>query len=95
MKVTVDKFGRILIPKAVRDKFELSAGSELELNISEEGFFVTPVEGDMKIVREGGMVYIAGYSNDIDIVEQIQKDREDRMNRILGLGDDEDEDSDQ
>ena len=43
MEVTVDKYGRIVIPKAVRERLGLQAGSTLELGIE-------PVEGGAEAI---------------------------------------------
>lgn len=37
MRTTVDKSGRVLIPKALRDQFGLTAGTELVLYVHEGG----------------------------------------------------------
>ncbi len=38
MEVTVDDYGRIVIPKPIRDRLGLESGSSLELDVaSEEG----------------------------------------------------------
>ena len=37
VKAKLDKFGRVLIPKSLRDEHGLEAGSELELSRSEQG----------------------------------------------------------
>jgi AbrB family looped-hinge helix DNA binding protein len=37
MMVVIDKAGRVVIPKEIRDRFELTAGSELELVVLREG----------------------------------------------------------
>ncbi|MDR0627500.1 MAG: AbrB/MazE/SpoVT family DNA-binding domain-containing protein [Bifidobacteriaceae bacterium] len=39
--VTIDKAGRVVIPKAIRDRYSLAAGSELEILAQRDGLKLT------------------------------------------------------
>ena len=60
MAATVDHFGRILIPKAIRDAAGLRAGTEVEFVADGEGVrLLSPKEGEL--LREvDGVLVIAG-----------------------------------
>ena len=89
MKVAVDKFGRILIPKVVRDQLGIDAGTEVELRVEDGNLHARVIRDEGRLVREGNMVYIVSEgSTNVDVVELIRQDREARMRRIAGLDDD-------
>ena len=54
MKVTVDSVGRIVIPKPLRDRLGIGAGSELEMIESETGVRLDIVAAAPRVVRSGG-----------------------------------------
>lgn len=43
MLVTIDRAGRVVIPKDVRDQLSLEANAELELTLDGHGLLLTPV----------------------------------------------------
>jgi AbrB family looped-hinge helix DNA binding protein len=53
--ITVDKAGRIVLPKPVRDKLQLQAGDSLELETSGEEITLRPVRAKMRLQRVDGM----------------------------------------
>lgn len=90
MIVTIDKFGRVLIPKAIRDRLGLEPGSELTLEVRESAdapsIELRTEEIQPQLVREGGLLLYNGkLPEDFDIVEFIRQQREERSRRIMGL----------
>jgi len=53
--ITMDKAGRIVVPKPVRDELQLQAGDSLELEISGQAITLRPVRAKARLVREDGM----------------------------------------
>jgi AbrB family looped-hinge helix DNA binding protein len=53
MTVSVDKAGRIVLPKKLRDRFRLHAGSELEIVPGKSGLELRPVEQKSAMKRVG------------------------------------------
>jgi AbrB family looped-hinge helix DNA binding protein len=53
--LTVDKAGRVVLPKPVRDELQLSAGDSLELEISEEQIVLRPVKGRVGMRKKQGI----------------------------------------
>jgi AbrB family looped-hinge helix DNA binding protein len=51
--IQIDRAGRIVLPKAVRDKFNLSAGDKLRLDVDEAGIHLAPSLAAGKLIREG------------------------------------------
>ncbi len=60
MRLVVDKAGRIVIPKALRDRLRLSPGTELEAEIEEDRLVATPVGGpEVVLIEEKGRLVAA------------------------------------
>ena len=84
MTLRIDPAGRIVLPKPLRDRFGLRAGTELELTESAEGLLLKPVGQRPSLVRKGPFLLHqgtppAGY----DLVRAIEDDREDRLHSLL------------
>jgi AbrB family looped-hinge helix DNA binding protein len=50
-KLTIDKLGRIVLPKPVREKLQLSAGDELELESLDDRITLRPVRGTARLKK--------------------------------------------
>lgn len=57
MRTTIDKAGRLVIPKLLRDHVGLQAG-EVEVLVDGSGLRIEPVAGE-ELVDEGGRIVIA------------------------------------
>lgn len=42
MKTTLDRMSRIVVPKAIRDRFALGPGDRLEITVRPDGILLTP-----------------------------------------------------
>jgi AbrB family looped-hinge helix DNA binding protein len=84
--LTIDKAGRIVLPKPVRDELQLSPGDSLEVESSEERVILRPVRGNGRIYKKQGVwVFDSGEPLDGDVVnETIRQVREERHRRNLG-----------
>jgi AbrB family looped-hinge helix DNA binding protein len=60
-RLTLDKAGRIVLPKVMRDELQLGAGDSLELESSEDRIVLRPVRGSMPLRKKQGIwVFRAG-----------------------------------
>jgi AbrB family looped-hinge helix DNA binding protein len=57
--LTVDKAGRVVLPKPVRDELQLSAGDSLELESSEDQIVLRPVRGTAGLRKKQGIWVLA------------------------------------
>lgn len=81
METTLDKLGRIVIPKQVRDDLGLSPGSVLKVEERAEGIVLTPVaEITPLALRDGVLVFTGEVEGDID--EALLRDRAERSRRL-------------
>jgi len=92
MEVTIDKFGRILIPKKIREALGLKPGQVLELFANKKTSKIELVSlKDVKAtvnIKESGLPVIEfnpPVEMDIDVVEWIKGDREERTKKISGI----------
>jgi AbrB family looped-hinge helix DNA binding protein len=79
--LTMDKAGRVVLPKAVREELQLSPGDSLEVESSEERIILRPVRGNGRIYKKqrvwvmhgGGPLSVEAVEKTID---QIRRERE-------------------
>jgi AbrB family looped-hinge helix DNA binding protein len=57
MRTTIDKAGRLVIPRSLRDRIGLSAGGEVELELDGAAVRIEPVAGT-GLREEGGLLVI-------------------------------------
>jgi AbrB family looped-hinge helix DNA binding protein len=55
MLVTIDRVGRVVIPKDIRDRLALGSDAELEVDLEGDSIRLTPVRqrGRQMVVRDG------------------------------------------
>lgn len=53
MKVTIDRAGRLVVPKPLRDELNLEPGATLEVRAREGRLELEPVAVPMRLVRRG------------------------------------------
>lgn len=67
METTVDRFGRVVIPKKLREELGLRPGSVLRVDAAAGEILLRPVSGDSLVEREGSVLVFTGRSaGDID-----------------------------
>jgi AbrB family looped-hinge helix DNA binding protein len=57
MRTTIDKAGRVVIPRSLRDRIGLSGGGEVELELDGATVRIAPVVGN-ELREEGGLLFI-------------------------------------
>jgi AbrB family looped-hinge helix DNA binding protein len=86
MTLKVDKAGRVILPKPVRDRLGLRAGSDIELQETAEGVVLKPAHRRPSLIRKGGfLVHTGEIPPGYDILKAIDEDREERMRKAWGL----------
>ena len=86
MTLKIDKAGRVILPKPVRDRLGLHAGSDLEIRETPEGIVLRPTHQRPSLVKKGGFwVYTGEIPQGYDILRAIDEDREERMRKAWGL----------
>ncbi len=84
--LTLDKTGRLVLPKPVRDELQLRPGDSLELESSEERIVLRPARGNARMRKKQGIwVLHGGAPLSASVVrETIRRVREERERKVLG-----------
>lgn len=56
MKTTIDKAGRVVIPKRLREELGLRAGQEIEVSVRDGNIEIEPVPTPTRLVRRGKLL---------------------------------------
>jgi AbrB family looped-hinge helix DNA binding protein len=54
-RLTLDKAGRLVIPKSLRDELHLGPGDSLEMEVAGEEITLRPVRGTAPLTKERGV----------------------------------------
>jgi AbrB family looped-hinge helix DNA binding protein len=85
MQLQIDKAGRIILPKPVRDRWGLRAGSALELHEMREGILLKPQAPEPTLAQEDGFwVFTGALPECFDVNSEIQNERKERMRKAWG-----------
>lgn len=80
----LDQFGRIVIPKAIRDDLGLEPGAELEIAEDGETITLTPTDLPPCVRRKGHILVYTGKAVG-DLVGAVRRDREERIRKVSGM----------
>lgn len=85
-RLTLDKAGRIVLPKPLRDELRLQPGDTLEIESSSEEITLRPTRGQAQLRKKHGVwVYRSGEPLSQQTVDRtVQEVRQERENHILG-----------
>lgn len=84
--VSLDKAGRIVLPKPVRDELQVGPGDSLEVESSEDKIILRPARGKGRMRKEHGVwVFDSGRPLSAEVVRKtIEQVRRERERSILG-----------
>jgi AbrB family looped-hinge helix DNA binding protein len=86
VKIKIDKAGRVVIPKSVRERFRFGEGGELQLEEFPGGIFLTPLRLAPSMVRENGnLVHLGRVPRCFDWNQFIEDIREEQIKELSGL----------
>jgi AbrB family looped-hinge helix DNA binding protein len=80
---TIDRFGRVLIPKRLRDAVGLREGTELEIVAEGRALRLVPREEGAVFKRVGGVLVITSTPTG-DLVDAVERVRAERHRRMRG-----------
>jgi AbrB family looped-hinge helix DNA binding protein len=79
---SVDRFGRVVIPKATRDHFGLAPGTAVTVVDAEEGVLLRPGAPEAPVAARGGVLVFAGRTT-ADPETHVRRAREERIRSFL------------
>ncbi|HTP06476.1 MAG TPA: AbrB/MazE/SpoVT family DNA-binding domain-containing protein [Nitrospirota bacterium] len=83
MKTTLDRFGRVVVPKDIRDRLGLRPGAEIEIDEKGNEVVLKPVEQEPALmVREGILVYSGTATGDLR--GAVRAHRDERLKKASG-----------
>ena len=82
----IDKAGRLVVPKKMRDALHLVPGSRLTLDQQGESIVIRPESNTNELYKKQGLWVYHGSSQITpqEVHDMIEKDRETRERRIMG-----------
>ena len=84
--VEIDKAGRLVVPKKVRDELHLVPGTRLTLQQNGQTITLEPESKPRGLYRERGMlVYDTGRPVPPEAVHWLNEDREERADYVSGI----------
>ena len=88
MIITIDSAGRLVIPKSLREQFNLVPGCKLEIEASAKGMTLRRSDAEPALVRKQGILIHHGSSRSaLDIGEFVRAERDARHTRIASNAD--------
>lgn len=80
--VTIDKAGRVVIPKALRDELRLQAGDTLELETEGERVTLRPVRSSTRLRKDRGVwVFRASHPVSAAVSERVLREVREQRSR--------------
>jgi AbrB family looped-hinge helix DNA binding protein len=84
VKLTLDRAGRVLIPKALREEWRLRPGDSLRLDQKGEEITLRPVRPKALLKKERGVWVYQGEPTTTSIPDLIDREREKRLREPMG-----------
>lgn len=83
MELSIDKFGRVVIPKKLREHLGVGLSLKVEVKETAEGILLKPVRRASGLVRKGGILVHQGEpSPHINWDSLVEDEREERIRKI-------------
>lgn len=82
-KITIDRVGRVIIPKPIREELHLKPGDSLELESGGDQITLRPVRPKATLKKEHGVWVYQGEPTDLSIVDLIAREREKRIRQLI------------
>lgn len=83
METTLDRFGRIVIPKPLRDDLGLHEGSVLEIEERDDGIVLSVRRVEPDLMREEGVLVFTGEATG-DLERAVEDHRRRRLAHVAG-----------
>jgi AbrB family looped-hinge helix DNA binding protein len=83
MKITIDRAGRVVIPKQIRERYHMQPGTEIEIETEADGISLKARDEKPSLLRKKGILVHHGSDTvTLDSAQFINREREYRNNEI-------------
>ena len=79
--IPIDKAGRVVLPKAIRERMHLHEGSRLHVDVVGDKIELTPEAEEVQIEERDGLRVIVGWEG-FDAAEAVRDAREEHLERL-------------
>ena len=83
-KITLDKAGRVMIPKTLRKELHLGSGDTLQLESEGDQITLRPLRPKALVKKERGVWVYQGEPAEASVTELIDREREKRLRALMG-----------
>ena len=84
MVVTIDSAGRLVVPKPLREQFNLTPGCELEIEAAGDGITLRRADAEPTLIRKRGILVHHGTTKtSLDLGDFVRAERNARQSRIV------------
>ena len=87
MTLALDKMGRLVVPKALRDRFALKPGDELDVTVDSDGIRLRPLAPLQPMTVQNGILVCSSElpASAWDLGSFIEQQRDQRSQELSGL----------
>jgi AbrB family looped-hinge helix DNA binding protein len=82
-KISVDKAGRVVLPKSIREKLRVEPGDDLLVEAEGDRITLRPIRQEAPLKKEHGIWVYQGEPSDASIPDLIDAEREKRIRELL------------
>jgi len=82
-KISIDKAGRVVLPKSLREKMRVEAGDDLLVETEGDRITLRPIRQAAPLVKEFGIWVYQGEPSDSSIPDLIDVEREKRIRELM------------
>jgi len=82
MRAVLDRFGRVILPKSIRDDLGLKPGSALDLEVCRHEVRLRPIEGEPDVALKDGVLVFSGVGMG-EITGAVRVHRRERIHKIV------------
>jgi AbrB family looped-hinge helix DNA binding protein len=83
-KLTLDKAGRVVLPKPLRDELQLAPGDSLEVEGNGDHMTLRPLRPQVPLRKEHGIWVYHGERSSLALPDLIAREREKRLAELPG-----------
>ena len=85
MQLVVDKFGRVVLPKALRESHDLGPGERMDVEERPECLILRPARQRSVVTKRDGLLVVSG-SAEGDLTQALARHRRERIDHESAQG---------